>query len=166
MPTCLCPIFALYVRHGMWHGASMSDAESKRGAGWVRRLSTQALALIVVSACSQPASKPADSPTSASQPSRPGGAAPASRPSEPSRLGTVALVRPVKQRGLTSENWTGVVGSLFTFDTEKDVTRVVYEVTIFFADGTQADMVVDHDPGVEAGQRVRVTGKRIEPLDR
>jgi len=150
----------------MWHGAPMSDADTKRSAGWVWRLSIQALALIVVSACSQPAPKPADSPTSASQPQRPGGSAAASSPSEPSRLGTVALVRPVKQRGLTSENWTGVIGSLFTFDTEKDVTHVVYEVTIFFTDGTQGDMVVDKDPGVEPGQRVRVTGNRIEALDR
>ncbi|RPI46617.1 MAG: hypothetical protein EHM59_06985 [Betaproteobacteria bacterium] len=78
----------------------------------------------------------------------------------------MALVRPRKERGLTSENWTGVVGSLFTFDSEKDVTRVLYEVTVFFTDGTQAELIVDRDPGVEPGQRVRVTGNRIEALGR
>jgi len=132
----------------------------------VRPISIQALALVVVSACSQPAPNSADSATNASQPPRPGGPGAASRPAEPSRLGTVALVRPRKERGLTSENWTGVVGSLFTFDSEKDVTRVLYEVTVFFTDGTQAELIVDRDPGVEPGQRVRVTGNRIEALGR
>jgi hypothetical protein len=89
----------------------------------------------------------------------------AAKPGEVSRIGTVALVREVKERGLTSGNWTGVVGSLFTFDSDKDVVRVRYEVTVFFADGSQSDVTVDHDPGLRAGQRVRVTGARVEALE-
>jgi hypothetical protein len=89
----------------------------------------------------------------------------AGKPGEVSRAGTVALVREIKERGLTAQNWTGVVGSLFTFDAEKDVTRILYEVTIFFADGSQGEVVMDRDPGLRAGQRVRVTGTRIEALE-
>lgn len=82
------------------------------------------------------------------------------------KTGTVALVREIKERGLTTENWTGVVGSIFTNDTEKDVIRTRYEVTIFYKDGTQGVVMLDQNPNLRAGQAVRVTGRRIEPLDR
>ncbi len=92
-------------------------------------------------------------------------AAQAGKPGESARVGTVGLVREIKERGLTSGNWTGVVGSLFNFDSEKDVIRVLYEVTVFFADGSQGEVMLDRDPGFKVGQRVRVTGTRIEALD-
>ncbi|MBL8528783.1 MAG: hypothetical protein JNL68_13935, partial [Burkholderiales bacterium] len=46
------------------------------------------------------------------------------------------------------------------------VIRVRYEVTVFYKDGTQGVVIVDQRPAVQSGQRVRVTGDRIEPLDR
>ncbi|MBL8539957.1 MAG: hypothetical protein JNK68_06250 [Betaproteobacteria bacterium] len=67
---------------------------------------------------------------------------------------------------MSSSNWTGVVGSLFSNDTEQDVIRVRYEVTIFYKDGTQGVVLVDQRPAAQTGQRVRVTGDRIEPLER
>lgn len=82
-----------------------------------------------------------------------------------SKVGTVGLIRELKDRGMTVDNWAGVIGSVFTNDTEKDVIRVRYEVTIFYKDGTQGVVMVDQRPGVKAGQRVRVTGSEIEPLD-
>lgn len=66
---------------------------------------------------------------------------------------------------MTSENWLGVVGSLFSYDSEKDVVRVRYEVTVFYPGGDQSEVIVDRHPGVQAGQKVRVTGNRIEALD-
>ncbi len=109
---------------------------------------------IVAVGCSQPPAKPVAD------------AAAAAKPAEPPRIGTVGLVRELKDRGMTTQNWTGVIGSIFTNETEKDVIRVRYEVTVFYKDGTQGVVIVDQRPAVQSGQRVRVTGDRIEPLDR
>jgi hypothetical protein len=78
----------------------------------------------------------------------------------------VGLVRELKERGMTTGNWAGIIGSVFTNETEKDVIRVRYEVTIFYKDGTQGVVLVDERPTVQTGQRVRVTGDQIEPLER
>lgn len=111
-----------------------------------------------VAACNQPPQKPANAGA------QPAAEKTASQP-EPSRIGTVGLVRELKDRGMTTQNWAGVIGSIFTNETEKDVIRVRYEVTVFYKDGTQGVVIVDQRPTVQSGQRVRVTGDRIEPLE-
>lgn len=108
----------------------------------------------LATACSQPPSKPAPA------------AAASAEPAETPRIGTVGLVRELKDRGMTTQNWAGVIGSIFTNETEKDVIRVRYEVTIFYKDGGQGVVILDQRPALQSGQRVRVTGDRIEPLDR
>jgi hypothetical protein len=131
----------------------------------VLRLATVAV-ILALAACGQPREKPPPpEPTrGTSQPA----AGESSNKSDvtATRVGTVGLVRELKDRGMTADNWAGVIGSVFTNDTEKDVIRVRYEVTIFFKDGTQGVVVVNQRPGVQAGQRVRVTGSDIEPLER
>lgn len=112
----------------------------------------------LAAACGQPPEKPVAGAQPAPEKT-------ASQP-EPPRIGTVGLVRELKDRGMTTQNWTGVIGSIFTNETEKDVIRVRYEVTVFYKDGTQGVVIVDQRPAVQSGQRVRVTGDRIEPLDR
>ena len=119
-------------------------------------------AAILITGCSQPPQKPA-SPPPADDAAAPKQAAPST---ENSRIGTVGLIRELKERGMSSSNWTGVIGSIFSNDTEQDVIRVRYEVTIFYKDGTQGVVVVDQRPVAQTGQRVRVTGDRIEPLER
>lgn len=123
---------------------------------------TAALLLVAIlfAGCSQPPQKPASPPADAAASKQ------AAPPTETSRIGTVGLVRELKERGMSSSNWTGVVGSLFSNDTEQDVIRVRYEVTIFYKDGTQGVVLVDQRPAAQTGQRVRVTGDRIEPLER
>ena len=78
----------------------------------------------------------------------------------------MGLIRELKDRGMTTQNWAGIIGSIFTNETEKDVIRVRYEVTVFYKDGTQGVVIVDQRPSVQTGQRVRVTGDQIELLDR
>lgn len=115
-----------------------------------------ACSLGLTTACSQPSRNPEPPAAATAKPETPSGTP---------RIGTVTLVRELKERGLTTQNWLGVVGSIFNNDTEKDVIRTRYEVTVLFRDGTQNEMLLDRNPGVTAGQRVRVTGDRIEALD-
>ena len=131
----------------MWHGSLMREPH-------FRTLSL-VVATALVAACTQFPQKPAaaDAPATAS-------------PSEPSKIGTVGLVQELKERGMTTGNWAGVIGSVFTNETGKDVIRVRYEVTVFYQDGSQGAVIVDQRPGVRPGDRVRVTGNRIEPLER
>jgi hypothetical protein len=121
-------------------------------------------AAALVAACSQPP-KPVAA-AGAATPSGPQSSRQALTPAEAPRIGTVGLIRELKDRGMTVDNWAGVIGSVFTNDTEKDVIRVRYEVTVFYRDGTQGVLVLDQRPSVQTGQRVRVTGDRIEPLER
>ncbi len=85
---------------------------------------------------------------------------------QPSKVGTVGLIRELKDRGMTTQNWAGIIGSIFTNEAESDVIRVRYEVTVFYKDGTQGVLIVDQRPGVQTGERVRVTGNQIDSLDR
>ena len=124
-----------------------------------------ACAIALVVACSEPATR-ADAPTPTTPTARTGAPGDASNPAGASRIGTVGLVRVIKERGLTSGNWFGVIGSLFSYDSEKDVIRVRYEVTVLYPGGDQGEVIVYQHPGVQAGQKVRVTGNRIEALDR
>jgi hypothetical protein len=122
-------------------------------------------ATALVAACSNPPSKPV-TPESAAPVGTTGGQSANSKAAEPPRIGTVGLIRELKDRGMTSENWTGVIGSVFTNDTEKDVIRVRYEVTVFFKDGTQGVVIVNQRPNVQTGHRVRISGDQIESLER
>jgi hypothetical protein len=128
----------------MWDGALMSTA----------RVASLLVAAALTAACTQPPRKPVDSAAATPPPA-----------AEPARIGTVGLVRELKDRGMSTQNWAGVIGSIFTNETESDVIRIRYEVTVFFKDGTQGVVIVDQRPAVRSGQRVRVTGDRIEPLE-
>ena len=92
--------------------------------------------------------------------------APPPAPVGPPKLGVVGLVTETKERGITQENWKGVVGSVFSNDTDSTVIGVIWEVTVFYDDGTTGVVKVDKDPSVRNGQRVRVTGNQIEPVRR
>jgi len=140
----------------MWHGALMSQSH-------LQRISLLGGA-VLIAACSQPPQKPpaADALTAASVTDTQRKAA---KKVEPARVGTVGLIRELKDRGMSVHNWASVIGSVFTNETEADVTRVRYEVTVFYRDGTQGVVIVDERPSVQTGQRVRVSGDRIEPLE-
>lgn len=106
-----------------------------------------AAALLAV-ACSQPAPKPAPPPAG------------------PPKVGVVALVGELKHRGLSDENWRTYFGKLFSTDSDHNVTKVQYEVTVLYDDGTTGTVIVDQKPSLQAGQKVRVTGNQIEPIRR
>lgn len=85
------------------------------------------------------------------------------------RIGVVGLVQEQRKRELTSDNWqTAIVGVIR--NSEKDhyanVSQLRYEVTVFFEAGQQETIVVDQNPHLRPGQRVRVTGNKIEALSR
>lgn len=150
----------------MWHGSIMSPARfarSARNRGWLL-IASAGLAV----ACSQPPQKPkqvaADSLASA--PEVVEGQRQSPKTTQPSKVGTVGLIRELKDRGMTTQNWAGIIGSIFTNEAESDVIRVRYEVTVFYKDGTQGVLIVDQRPGVQTGERVRVTGNQIDSLDR
>jgi hypothetical protein len=135
----------------MWDGSVVNAA----------RMAALLGAALLIAACNQPPPKRGAAESAATT------AAPqAAKPAQPSRIGTVGLVRELKDRGMSAQNWPGVIASIFTNETEKDVIRVRYEVTVFYKDGTQGVVIVDERPGVQTGQRVRVTGDQIELLDR
>ena len=115
----------------------------------IRTLAAIAAAALAV-ACAQSPPKPAPPPA----------------PAGPPKLGVVGLVTETKERGITQENWKGVVGSVFSNDTDSTVIGVIWEVTVFYDDGTTGVVKVDKDPSVRNGQRVRVTGNQIEPVRR
>jgi hypothetical protein len=143
----------------MWHGSEMSVED-------IQRALLSGVVLLVM-ACDHAPPKPAADPATATT-EQPGEAQQrqAKKPAtQASKIGTVGLIRELKDRGMTTQNWAGIIGSIFTNETEKDVIRVRYEVTIFYKDGTQGVVIVDDRPGVQTGQRVRVTGDRIESLE-
>ena len=86
-------------------------------------------------------------------------------PAEP-KVGVVGLVSEVKTRGLSDENWRSYFGKLFSTDSDHNVTKVQYEVTVLYDDGTTGTVMVDDRPSLQAGQKVRVTGDKIEPIRR
>jgi hypothetical protein len=105
-----------------------------------------AAALLAV-ACSQPPPKPMP-------------------PAGPPKIGVVGLVSELKERGLTQDNWRGYFGDLVSTDFDHNVARVQYEVTVLYDDGTTGTVKVDEQPSLQPGQKVRVTGDKIEPMRR
>ncbi len=82
------------------------------------------------------------------------------------RVGTVALVSEVKTRGMTSENWASTVKGVYFNDGTGGIMRIHYEVTVLYEDHTQGTVILPERPDLRAGQKVRVTGDKIEPLSK
>jgi hypothetical protein len=100
---------------------------------------------LALAACAQPAPKP--------------------KPPEPDPVpknGVVGLVSEVKTRGITEDNWKGAIGGLFSLDSEKGVSSRAFEVTVFYDDGSTGTVTLERRPDPTPGQRVRVTGNKIE----
>lgn len=111
------------------------------------------LLLVMLGACAQPAPKPAP---------------PAEITAIP-KIGIVGLVQQQRQRALNSDNWkSAIVGVIRNSESDHhaNVVSLRYEVTVFYDAGEQGTVVVDQDPGLHPGQRVRVTGNKIEVLTR
>jgi hypothetical protein len=105
-----------------------------------------ALAVLLLAACSQPAKKPA-----------------APEPDPVPKNGVVALVSETKVRDISDrDSFMGALGSIFSGDTEKAVASNYWEVTVFYDDGTTGVVTVDKRPSVQPGQKIRVTGNKIE----
>jgi hypothetical protein len=83
------------------------------------------------------------------------------------RIGIVGLVQEQRKREINRDNWqTAIAGVIRNSERDHHVNVVSrrYEVTVFYGAGEQAVVVVDEDPGLQPGQRVRVTGRHIEAL--
>jgi hypothetical protein len=93
---------------------------------------------------------------------------PAPKPEPPAvpRVGTVGHIAEVKTRGMTSSNWLGSLKDLYFNEHGSNVASVVWEVTLFWDDHSQGTLTLPQKPDVRIGQRVRVTGNKIEPLPR
>src|SRR5262245_13909062 len=87
-------------------------------------------------------------------------------PPGPPKTGVVGLVQEVKHRGLNQDNWRGYFEKFFSTDPDRNVTSIQYEVTVLYDDGTTGTVTVDDKPTVQSGQKVRVTGNKIEPVKR
>ncbi len=112
-----------------------------------RLASAAAFALVLfLAACSAPPKKPSPEPDP-----------------EP-RNGVVALVSETKLRDIKNRgDFMGALDSIWTGDTDKAVASNYWEVTVFYDDGTTGVVQVEKRPQVQPGQKVRVTGNRIEP---
>lgn len=122
--------------------ARSTGARRDRLGQMKRTLVVIALAL---AACAQPAPKP--------------------KPPEPDPVpknGVVGLVSEVKTRGITQDNWKGAIGGLFSLDSEKGVSSTLFEVTVFYDDGSTGTVIQERRPDLTPGQKVRVTGNKIE----
>jgi outer membrane biogenesis lipoprotein LolB len=113
------------------------------------RAAVLALAAAVITACAEPAPKPA-----------------APVVTGPPKTGVVAVIQEKKESSITRDNWQDSVRYLFSNERDKTVVSVQYEVTVLYDDGTNGVVTVDQKPAYQPGQRVRVTGKQIEALRR
>jgi hypothetical protein len=105
-----------------------------------------ALAALLLAACSQAEKKP-----------------PAPAPDPAPRNGVVALVSETKIREISNrDSFMGAVDSILSGNTDKAVASNFWEVTVFYDDGTTGVVTVDKRPQVQAGQKVRVSGNKIE----
>jgi hypothetical protein len=112
----------------------------------IKLVRAAALAALLLAACSQPEKKPA---------------APAPDP-EP-RNGVVGLVSETKVRDISNrDSFMGALDSILSGNTDKAVAANFWEVTVFYDDGTTGVVTVERRPQLQAGQKVRVTGNKIE----
>jgi hypothetical protein len=110
-----------------------------------RAAALAAVVLLSAAACNQPPAKPEP-------------------PSAPPKLGIVALVQEVKHRGITQDNWRGYFGKFFSNETDSSISQRQYEITVAYDDGTTGTVTVDEKPPVRPGEKVRVTGNKVEPV--
>jgi hypothetical protein len=117
----------------------------------VARRAKVAIAVILLSvACSQPPPKPAPPPAPTGSP----------------RIGVVGHIAEVKERGISQDNWRAYFNKLFSTDSDHNILKVQYEVTVLYDDGTSGTVTVDEKPELQPGQKVRVQGTKIEPVRR
>ena len=110
-----------------------------------------AIAVILLSvACSQSPPKPASPPAPTGSP----------------RTGVVGHIAEVKERGISQDNWRAYFNKLFSTDSDHNILKVQYEVTVLYDDGTSGTVTVDEKPELQPGQKVRVQGTKIEPVRR
>ena len=86
-------------------------------------------------------------------------------PSAPPRVGVVGLVQESRVRAINEQNWQRAITGILRGnpeDSNANVAKTSWEVTIFFETGLQEMIVLDYDPLLRPGQKVRVTGKKIE----
>jgi hypothetical protein len=101
---------------------------------------------LALAACSQPPKKPA-----------------APEPDPTPRNGVVALVSETKVRDIKNrDDMLGALSSIWSGDTDKAVVSNYWEVTVFYDDGTTGIVTVDRRPQLQPGQKIRVTGNKIE----
>lgn len=102
---------------------------------------------VALVACTQPPKKPA-----------------AAEPDPEPRNGIVALVSETKVRDIKNrDDFMGALSSIWSGDTDKAVVSNYWEVTVFYDDGTTGIVTVDRRPQLQPGQKIRVTGNKIEP---
>jgi hypothetical protein len=92
---------------------------------------------------------------------------PAEPPAAVPRIGVVGLIQQHRERGINKDNWKDALVGIIRNDrqdTGVNVVAVRWEVTVFYDAGQQEVVVVDEKPDIRPGQRVRVTGNKIEPL--
>lgn len=105
------------------------------------------------------------------------GSTPESKKAEPpaevpaiSKIGVVGHVQIQQERAIDHTNWkTAILGVIINTsknDQDATVVRTIYEVTVFYDAGQHEILKLDYDPQLKPGQRVRVTGKKIEVLPR
>lgn len=110
------------------------------------RIARVAVLALALAACSEPPKKPA-----------------AAAPDPEPRNGVVALVSETKLRDIKNrDDFMGALSSIWTGDTDKAVVSNYWEVTVFYEDGTTGIVTVDRRPQLQPGQKVRVTGNKIE----
>jgi hypothetical protein len=117
---------------------------------FARRAKVAIAVILLSAACSQPPPKPTPPPA----------------PTGPVRVGVVGLIAEVKERGINQGNVREYFGKLFSTDSDHNVLKIQYEVTVLYDDGTSGTVTVDERPDFQPGQKVRVQGTKIEPVRR
>ena len=88
-------------------------------------------------------------------------------PAPPPRVGVVGLVQESRVRAINEQNFVRAITGILRGnpeDSNANVAKTSWEVTIFFETGQQEMIVLDYDPLLRPGQKVRVTGKKIEVI--
>jgi hypothetical protein len=91
---------------------------------------------------------------------------PEPEPPAVTRIGTVGHVAEVRSRGVNHTNLWGSLTDLYRNEAGKNVLSTAWEVTVFYEDHTQGTISLPQRPDLRPGQRVRVTGNKIEPAPR
>jgi hypothetical protein len=94
---------------------------------------------------------------------------PAAKPEPPPavpRVATVGHVAEVRTRGVNHTNLWGSITDLYRNEAGRNVLDTSWEVTVFYEDHTQGTVSLPQRPDLRPGQRVIVTGNKIEPAPR